>query len=66
MTELEANLEYRQSWRAKLFVLTPDGQWTDMGTGQVYLEGSNIKLENEERPDDILLDHVISSEVYKR
>ena len=66
ISALEVNLDYRQSWRAKLFVLSPDGQWTDMGTGQVFVEGSSIKLENEEKAEDILLEHVICNEMYKR
>ena len=37
-----------------------------MGTGQVGIEGSCIIMEGEGCPDDLLLEHVIGAEIYKK
>ena len=57
---------YSQSWRAKLFLLSFDGQWNDIGTGQLFIDNNVIKLESEDTPGHVILTHPISDEVYKR
>jgi hypothetical protein len=64
--EMEPGKPYTASWRAKLFSLSEDGQWTDVGTGQVYIENSTIYMTNEENLEEILLQHNIAEELYKK
>ncbi len=63
---MDSSSDYSSSWRAKLFSLSFDGQWNDVGTGQVYIEDATIKLCSEEVPDEIVLQHNMAEEAYKR
>ena len=52
-------------WRAKLYSLSPDGEWQETGTGFIHFQGRTLLCESETDSKE-LLRQPVEQEVYRR
>lgn len=53
-------------WRVKVYKLGGDGEWGDLGTGYLDIEGVEITVYNEDSPDIKILQYSVKNEEYRK
>ena len=54
------------TWRVRVYILAPDGNWDEFGTGYLTLDNSCVKVISEDNCSIELVNHQIGNEIYRR